>query len=328
MDVSVALCTYNGNEYLRSQLESILTQTREPDEIVIYDDGSTDQTRSLLSSYARDYPSLIDLHFNEENLGPTRNFERAIGSCSGDVIAVSDQDDVWRDNKLEEQLAAFNDQEASLIYHNSVVASESLTPETTLWDSLSPPYQLDNRNQLSQFESLVRRNYVQGASMLFDAALRNHCLPIPEYWNYDHWIAAIAACRGGIHGLDKQLLIYRQHENQAIGVTQSSFPRRVLGSLVSTDVQYRESVTQWTALSTAIEQMDTSEMCIEKDVALRAVESRIRYEESRVIIHNGKSRPALHHFIRNLRDGGYQQFGDHWAVAGRDLLELLVGAIL
>ena len=85
--ISVAMCTYNGAEFLPAQLESIFAQTRTADEIVVCDDGSTDETRSLI-------PQNVILHENEKKLGTAKNFERAIGLCTGDVIVLSDQDDV------------------------------------------------------------------------------------------------------------------------------------------------------------------------------------------------------------------------------------------
>src|SRR6185436_20539861 len=101
MRISVAMCTFNGAEFLPAQLQSILTQSRPPDEIVICDDGSTDNTRNLLEKLAAESSIPITTHINDQNLGSVKNFERAITLCTGDVIALSDQDDVWRNDKLQ-----------------------------------------------------------------------------------------------------------------------------------------------------------------------------------------------------------------------------------
>src|SRR5688500_9098173 len=93
--ISVAMCTYNGAQFLRTQLESIIAQSRAPDEIVVCDDCSTDETRALLKQFAAESLVPVSLHFNEQNLGSVRNFEQAIRMCNGNVIALSDQDDVW-----------------------------------------------------------------------------------------------------------------------------------------------------------------------------------------------------------------------------------------
>src|SRR5688572_30528777 len=101
MKISVAMCTYNGADFLSDQLESIIAQSRPPDEIVVCDDGSTDETQTLLKQFAAASPVHVTLHFNEKNLGSVKNFEKAINLCTGDVIALSDQDDVWYADKLQ-----------------------------------------------------------------------------------------------------------------------------------------------------------------------------------------------------------------------------------
>src|ERR1051325_7345189 len=95
------MCTYNGAEFLPAQWESILAQSRPPDEIVVCDDGSSDQTRSLLEQLAKESSIPVTLRFNQANLGSVKNFEQAIRLCTGEIIALSDQDDVWRNDKLQ-----------------------------------------------------------------------------------------------------------------------------------------------------------------------------------------------------------------------------------
>src|SRR5882724_11959920 len=94
--ISVAMCTYNGAGFLSEQLESIAAQTRLPDELVICDDRSTDESVEIVRNFARHTPFSVRLEMNEENLGSTKNFEKSIGLCQGEIIALADQDDVWR----------------------------------------------------------------------------------------------------------------------------------------------------------------------------------------------------------------------------------------
>src|SRR5262245_48111587 len=98
---SVAMCTYNGSRYLSAQLDSIGTQTRPPDELMICDDGSVDDTVQLIEKFADSAPFVVRLEVNSANLGSTKNFEKAIQRCKGDLIALADQDDVWLPRKLE-----------------------------------------------------------------------------------------------------------------------------------------------------------------------------------------------------------------------------------
>ncbi len=223
MNVSVALCTYNGSPYLSQQIDSILSQTCTPDEVIVFDDQSNDNTIDILYKYEDEFPNLFNIHQNSYNIGPNKNFERCIRHCSGDVIAICDQDDVWAPTKLEKQVGAIKEQPEPLIYHNSIVTSERLERRTTLWDSLNPVYSENNQDQIEKVRQLVRRNYVQGATILFDTSLKDKFLPIPQNWNYDYWIAVITAISTGIYGLNEPLLLYRQHQNQVVGSKNNTF---------------------------------------------------------------------------------------------------------
>lgn len=101
--ISVAVCTYNGSRFLPEQLTSIAAQTRLPDEMVVCDDGATDATAEIIEKFARTAPFLVRFIRNSQNLGSTKNFENAIGLCTGDLIALSDQDDIWMREKLGRQ---------------------------------------------------------------------------------------------------------------------------------------------------------------------------------------------------------------------------------
>lgn len=107
MRVSVAMCTYNGARFLPAQLESLASQTLVPDELVVVDDGSTDDTESLVREFAGRVPFAVHFHANPQRLGVTRNFEKAMRLCSGDIIFPADQDDVWDKNKIALMLGPF-----------------------------------------------------------------------------------------------------------------------------------------------------------------------------------------------------------------------------
>ena len=107
MKLSVALCTYNGEKYIKEQLESILNQTVAIDEIIICDDRSNDKTTAIIEQFQAEYPDKISLHKNHANLGSTKNFEKSISICTGDYIFLSDQDDIWKANKVEKIIQYF-----------------------------------------------------------------------------------------------------------------------------------------------------------------------------------------------------------------------------
>src|SRR6476646_4901088 len=136
MNLSIALCSYNGAAYLSEQLESIAAQTRTPDELVISDDHSTDDTLRLIEEFAATAGFPVRLSVNESNLGTAKNFEKAISLCRGDVIVLSDQDDVWHSDKLEsvERIFAARPQ-LSLVFSNAELVDETLTLfDKTLFD--------------------------------------------------------------------------------------------------------------------------------------------------------------------------------------------------
>lgn len=98
--VSVVLCTYNGEKFLRPQIDSITAQTYPNLEIIIVDDVSSDSTSSILEEY-RQKDSRVKFHINSANIGYNKNFEKAFSLATADYIAISDQDDIWESNKIE-----------------------------------------------------------------------------------------------------------------------------------------------------------------------------------------------------------------------------------
>src|SRR5262252_4893004 len=107
MKVSIALCTSNGQTYLKDQLESYLNQSRLPDELVVCDDVSSDNTVKILEEFAGSAPFPVLIRRNDKQLGYVKNFERCVLECSGDIIFFSDQDDVWNSQKIELMLRVF-----------------------------------------------------------------------------------------------------------------------------------------------------------------------------------------------------------------------------
>ena len=101
MKISVAFIVYNGSQYLRTQLDSILAQTHKVDEIIVCDDASSDNTKEILEEYKNKHSNLFFIHYNNQNIGPTKNIEKAIQACTGELILLADQDDYWEVTKVE-----------------------------------------------------------------------------------------------------------------------------------------------------------------------------------------------------------------------------------
>ncbi len=139
MTLSIALCTYNGESYLLEQLQSILHQVRPPDELVVFDDASTDQTVGLLRDFAarqRTFP--VRIHVNPRTVGPSMNFQQAIAACQGTIISLCDQDDVWLPDKLARVETAFQDDPSlGFVFGNAEICDAECRPlGYRLWDSI------------------------------------------------------------------------------------------------------------------------------------------------------------------------------------------------
>lgn len=216
------MCTYNGADFLPSQLQSIMAQSRPPDELVICDDGSSDNTRILLEQFAAESSFPVSLHFNESNLGSVKNFEKAIGLCRGDVIALSDQDDVWRSDKLQLVEEPFTrSPKVGLVFSDAEVVDEQLNSlNRRMWDEVN--FDGHKRKLVRAgraFEVLLPGWTVTGATMAFRSQFAKLALPIPENiaMIHDGWIALTVASVADVVIIEQPLIKYRQHARQQIG---------------------------------------------------------------------------------------------------------------
>lgn len=223
--ISIAMCTYNGAEYLREQLESIKAQTRVPDELIICDDSSSDDTVEIARKLTAECPFPVRLYVNETNLGSTKNFEKAIEHCSGDIIALSDQDDIWHAEKLERIEEMFLSRpRTGLVFTDGEVINEKLEPVGySLWQC----YGLTGarRKQMragKPYEVLLFHNTVTGATMAFKSRFKRLILPIPTDIGliHDGWIALLIASAAEIGIIDECLIKYRLHPKQQVGATR------------------------------------------------------------------------------------------------------------
>lgn len=215
MKISIALCTYNGSKYLVEQLESLKNQTLKADEIVVCDDGSTDNTIQILKQYEAILK--IKLFINNSSLGVTKNFEKAISLCSGDIIFLCDQDDIWESNKIEKMSAAFVDKNIGLVLCNGTVIDEKnkQIKNYTLWNSFG----IDGINKYNfNFEILINKLIFTGIASAFRADLRKYILPISKYAFHDEWIGLICSYKSKVFFLEDKLVRYRIHKEQKVGI--------------------------------------------------------------------------------------------------------------
>jgi len=203
-NVSVVLCTYNGQLYIKEQLESILSQTIPPSEIIICDDGSNDDTVLIVNQYVANHPQ-IKFFQNPVRLGYNKNFEKAIALASGDYIAISDQDDIWVSTKIERLLDGYTN-DSQVVYCNSVRFKDSIK-------NASKPSKHYRRVEGTQIRRLFLYNTVSGHALMLKRQILNQVLPFPASGYYDWWIAMVACCNGGLSYVDDILVYQRVHNN-------------------------------------------------------------------------------------------------------------------
>jgi glycosyltransferase involved in cell wall biosynthesis len=201
--VSVVLCTYNGAKYLAAQVDSILRQTYKPLELIISDDASADGTAEALRKYENNPHARI--FYQEKNIGLTRNFEFAAAKANGQMIAFSDQDDVWVNDKIEKLVNAIGDK--PLVYSDSLLTDAE---GNSLGKKLS-----DLKKMYSGEDSrgYILHSCVWGHGMLITRRLLEQSLPMPPEIHHDIWIVYQAFLHGGIKYLDEVLTYYRQHSD-------------------------------------------------------------------------------------------------------------------
>ena len=235
--VSVALCTCNGNAFLREQLDSLVHQTRPPDEVIICDDASTDATVHTLHAFAANAPFPTRIFQNSVNLGYVRSFEKAVSYCAGDIIFLCDQDDVWVDKKIEVMLEPFVNPAVEAVFSDALIVNRKLAgPSYSFWHVHNFLGERRRRFETGHaFVELLKGNIVQGASLAFRSCLRRVVLPFSPNFSHDHWIALQIAAVSALVPIDEKLIMHRQHGANAIGVPSPRFRRaRELGRKIGT----------------------------------------------------------------------------------------------
>ncbi len=216
MKVSIALCTYNGSKYLKKQLDSLKKQTIKADEIVVCDDVSTDTTIEIIKRYENILN--IKLFVNEKSLGVTKNFEKAISLCCGDIIFLCDQDDIWEENKVEIMLKSFEqDNNIGICLCNGKLIDENSKQikNYTLWKA----FEIDKINKQNfNAYSLINKYVFTGMATAFRSSLRDYILPISKNSLHDEWIGLIGTYFSKVFFVEDCLLKYRIHGKQQVGI--------------------------------------------------------------------------------------------------------------
>jgi glycosyltransferase involved in cell wall biosynthesis len=205
--VSIAMCTYNGELFLRQQMDSLLAQDYPNHEIIITDDCSSDTTFQILKEYQAEHPHIRAIQ-NETNLGFVKNFEKSISLCSGDFVALCDQDDIWFPDKLSTLFNHIGD--ANLIYSDIQLVDADR-------EEIDRSFPSCNRLEGRCHMGMLFANCVTGHACLIKREVLQEALPFPEEITlHDHWIAFVAAAMGGIKAHPAALSLYRHIAGNAV----------------------------------------------------------------------------------------------------------------
>lgn len=221
--VSIAMCTYNGGAYLSQQLDTLVAQTYPNCEIIIVDDRSSDDTVEIINGYAKKYAQ-IKLYLNHENLGYTRNFEKAINLCSGEYIALCDQDDIWDINKISIMVEQIGSN--ILAYHDSEFVDEQGKPLNKKLSNIKNCYS-GSDSRVFLFE-----NCVLGHATVFKRELLKYTGHFNDTVIHDRWLAYVATNNGSILFVDQPLVKYRQHLHANTNILQQERAKSTTSSSV------------------------------------------------------------------------------------------------
>ena len=298
--VSVALATYNGERFIDELFESLVTQERRPDELVVCDDRSSDGTVAKVQAFAARAPFPVRLEVNERNLGPTKNFELAISRCEGEFIAMCDQDDIWYPNKLERSVGALTrNEDVGYVFSDADMMDDQGHPlDRRMWDAVGF---FESRRQLARdgklLQLLVVYTFVQGAATTFRTDLRELLLPVPHGWLHDAWIALLSAFVRPYLMIEEPLMRYRIHSEQEIGVPTSVMPDDK--GLAKWKVRFQEAPEKISLRKADLHRQRRRTQSMLYEEAAQRIETRAR---SFIDDHGGALQPPANDALRDLHE--------------------------
>lgn len=229
------MATYNGEQHIKEQLDSIARQDLLPIELVVTDDGSTDSTLQIVDAFASAAPFTVRIFRNENKLGYADNFLKAASLCQGDLIAFCDQDDIWLENKLSVCEAFFGNSAVMLAVHAAQTISNSKKSRACYPHfSNTEILNLDTCNPFANrpgFAMVIRRELL---------CLVDHRQRPAAIYSHDHWLWFLAASSGQVATIADNLMLYRQHRGNVFGAPQ---PLSVIqqASRVAATIDYDQS---------------------------------------------------------------------------------------
>jgi len=301
--------TCDGAPFLEAQLASLAAQARLPDELVIGDDASTDETVEIVETFAGQAPFPVRLVRNSKRLGIAANFASTIARCTGDLVATCDQDDLWHSDRLARAEPEFADRAVQLTFSNAaLVGANGEALGRSLWGAVGfRDAEIARVRRGDPLSVLLGRRVVTGATMTVRRELATKVLPPASAWLHDAWLGFFAATSGRIIPINEQLISYRQHETNQIGAPSESFRslarRAFTGGRVD---RVRTQLAQWANLR---ERLGAIDEAIVPRIARERLHDRIAHLEVRAAL-DARLLPRVRSVARELRTGRYAGNGN------------------
>lgn len=222
--IDIILATYNGEKYLKEQLDSILNQTYTNFRLLISDDCSQDSTKEILKEYEKK-DNRIKVFFQEKNLGYVKNFEFLLTKVESSIYALSDQDDIWNKDKVEKSYNRLKEENADLVFTDlEMIDEEGKTIKNSFNDYMKLSRKIERT--LNSYELEYLYNCVTGCTILAKTEMLKKILPIPKtskHIIHDYWIAIITTLNGRVTYLKEPTIKYRQHSQNQIGANHTVY---------------------------------------------------------------------------------------------------------
>jgi glycosyltransferase involved in cell wall biosynthesis len=317
--VSVAMCTFNGERFLRDQLESIASQEKLPDELVICDDGSSDGSVEIVRQFAQRAPFPTRLIVNQKTLGATKNFEQAIGLSQSAIVALADQDDVWYPQKIRRIEKTFQGSSKLVATFSDadLIDDGSRLLHLRLWPTFA--FSRAKQNQFASGHALnvlIRRPVVTGATMAFRRELFDLMTPIPGNEIHDKWISFLLVALGQIVAISEPLMQYRRHEGQQVGPGPLTLQEGIEQARDSDANSYLEEIERFQQIHDRLQERRSDFPYAE--CALQAIEGKISHLEHRAQLPPSKV-ARIPKVLWEILHGHYWRYSGGWMSVAKDL---------
>lgn len=320
LNLSVAMCTFNGARFVGAQLASIAAQDRPPDELIVCDDGSSDGSVEIVQEFARHAKFSTRVVVNDTNLGTTKNFEKAISLCQGAIVVLADQDDVWYRHKLGRIEQAFlrSSEIVSAFSDADLIDDDSHLLDGRLW----PSFSFDRSEQIEfakgrALHVLLKHPVVTGASMAFRTQYFDFLAPIPAKQIHDRWISFLLATRGRFEVISDRLMQYRQHQEQQMGPGPRTLWERTKRAKLTKASAYLDEIERFFEFRNRLEGYGTASPDAER--VLNEIDRKISHLEHRARL-PGVRVARIPGILRQTFSGDYWRYSTGWSSIAKDLL--------